>query len=108
MSYLYATIRRKCTDGEMYSLPTLINLSSILTLRSRPLNGDPKNHNWEVVVFYSEDRRFNPNPQKGEPIEPQWVGSYDTVFEGSQDRCTRFLEGIANSLGNDLVNANHF
>ena len=64
----------------------------VVKIEARPKNGDSTNEDWEVVVFYQDERQLNPI---GESV---WVGSYTTITEGSEDYCQAMILKYRGSL----------
>lgn len=68
----------------------LVNLETVDKLEVRPIDEDPASVNWEVCVFYRNERRYDPNAAG----DPQWVGTYDVVVRATEKQCRQVLKQI--------------
>lgn len=88
--------------GITYRHPALVCFDTGAKLELRPLNANPDNPNdlWELALFYTEARGFNPNPGSSsyQKNEPAWVGSYHNIFTGARVDCESHFDIICNSV----------
>lgn len=72
----------------------LVNLESVDKVEVRRVP-DSMDDVWEVVVFYRDERRFNPVDG-----ENTWVGTYEVIAEGSKQDCRNVFQKIVANIEN--------
>jgi hypothetical protein len=64
-----------------------VNLDCISKIIPRPRDGDERNSDWEVAVFYENIRRINPVTGSHD-----WIGSYDVFLRDTKEICQQYVK----------------
>ena len=76
----------------------LINLQSVVKIAARQLpKPEDTMKDWEVIVCYRDERRFNPIPVRSDN-EPTWVGTFETIRIDSVDACHTLVSNIYRAI----------